>query len=472
MNKNNNIILSEYGKLPPQAVDFEEAILGLLMLESDSFLDVSNILKPEMFYKDSHQKIYQSIIDLSENYSPVDILTVTENLQNKALLDECGGVYYISNLTTKVSSAVNIEYYALIVAQKYISRSIITVSNEIMTKCYDDSIDVNDIMDYSYTSFDKINDISLNGSVKSFKENVKTSMDEYEKRVVARKAGLQIAYTTGLGSMNKIFIGWVKTEMTMVAARPSIGKTALALFFAKACAKMLVDVDIFSLEMSSTQLTDRILLGETTINPYNYQSGKDVNWEELEKAAARISNLPIHINDEMDITISYIKSVIRKKFKKGTLGLVIIDYLQLMEGTDKSTKNNEIGTITRELKKLAMKYNFPIILLSQLSRDIEKRGNGRHKLSDLRDSGNIEQDADNVIFVSRDRYDNEGNEIDYSIEENRKVFIDIAKKRNGSLGVITVYCNEYVNNFYEISDIPENYHSITENRNFNNDPPW
>lgn len=446
MNENE---LMQFGKIPPQAIDIEEILLGALMLDSETFFEVNVILKPEMFYKDVHKKIYQAICDLSDNFNPVDLMTVTENLRNKNELDLVGGPFYLSQLTAKISNGVNVEYYAAIILQKYIAREGIRISNETATKCYDDSIDIGDVIDYVYLSFDKINDVTLRGETKSFSENIQLSLTEYEKRQKAKEKGLQVAYTTGIGALNKILIGWIKTEITILAARPSVGKTALALHFAKECAKTGVSVDIFSLEMNARQISDRMILSETNINPYEYQIGLKVDWSELEKATSKINNLPIHINDEMEISINYIRSIIRKKHKKGTLGLVIIDYLQLMEGTDKSSKNNEIGSITRELKKLVMKYDFPLILLSQLSRDLEKRGNGRHRLSDLRDSGNIEQDADNVIFITRNRFNSEGEELDYSKEENRQVFIDVAKHRNGSLGVVKCFCNQYVNRFYE-----------------------
>ena len=459
----------DYGKIPPQAIDLEEAVIGALMLESDMVSEISVFLKPEMFYKESHAEIYRSIYDLFENFSPIDLLTVTENLRSKGQLDKCGGVHYLSMLTTKVVSALNVEYHAMIIVQKYIAREGIRIANETNNKCYDDSNDINDIIDYVYLQFDKLNNTVLRGETKSFKENIQASLNDYEERVKAKKQGLQVAYTTGIGALNKILIGFVKSELTILAARPSVGKTALALHFAKECAKTGVNVDIFSLEMSATQISDRMILSETNINPYYYQIGLDVDWNELEKSTTNINQLPISINDEMEISINYIRSVIRKKHKKGTLGLVIIDYLQLMEGTDKSSKNNEIGSITRELKKLNMKYNFPLVLLSQLSRDLEKRGNGRHRLSDLRDSGNIEQDADNVIFITRNRYDHEGNEIDYSNEENRKVYIDVAKHRNGALGVVECYCNEYVNRFYEKTEheeLPSNYYEIDNDQPF------
>lgn len=458
----------DLGKIPPQAIDLEEVVLGAIMLESESYFEISALLKSEMFYKDAHQKIFQSISDLADNFSPIDALTVTQNLKNKDELDFVGGPFYISQLTAKVSSAVNIEYYAMIIVQKYIAREGIRISNETSGKCYDDSIDIDDVIDYVYLSFDKLNNVVLRGETKSFKENVENSLNEYEQRVKNKKEGLQVAYTTGIGALNKILIGWIKTDLIILAARPSVGKTASALHFAKECAKENVPVDIFSLEMKATKISDRLILSETNIDPNDYLSGVEVNWNELENASSKIQNLPISINDEMEITINYIRSIIRKKFKKGNLGLVIIDYLQLMEGTDKSSKNNEIGSITRELKKLAVRYDFPLILLSQLNRESDKRGNSRPKLSDLRDSGNIEQDADIVIFINRQRYDDEGNDIDMTIEENRKVFFDVAKHRNGALGVVQCYCNEYVNRFYEKS-IHEDYSNFYDNEK---EPPF
>jgi replicative DNA helicase len=346
--------------------------------------------------------------------------------------------------------------------QKYMSREGIRISTEINGLCYDDTIDVNDIMDFVYMSFDKLNDISLQGESVSFDENVKESLEKYEERVNIKKEGLEVAYTTGLGALNKLIIGWLKTEIIILAARPSVGKTAMALYFAKACAKSGTPVDIFSLEMGRTSLTDRMILGETKIDPYYFQAGMDVDWEELETATTNISNLPITINDQMGISINYVRSIIRKRHVQKKLGLVIIDYLQLMDGIDKSTKNNEIGSITKELKILSVKYDFPLILLSQLSRESEKRNTIKHKLSDLRDSGNIEQDADKIIFMSRNRFDDDGDDLDYTVEDNRAIYLDLAKNRSGALGVVKCYCNQYINNFYEKSNIPENYYEKDE----------
>lgn len=455
--------MTEIGKIPPQSIDLEEILLGALMLEPDAFYEVSNILKSEMFYKDANQKIYNAIYELSDDFKPIDALTVTELLRKKGLLDQCGGVFHITQLTSKISTAANIEEYALIINQKYLAREGIRISTEITSKCFDEFEDINDILDYAYQNYDKLNDSTIHGRTKSFEENIQNALDKYEQRVINKEKGLQAYYTTGLGKLNKILIGWKPGDLTILAARPSIGKTALSLFFAKSAAYHNISVDIFSLEMIAQQITDRMILGETNINPSMYQSGYKVDWNQLEKATAKISTYNISINDEMDISINYIRSIIRKKYKQNTLGLVVIDYLQLMEGTDKSNKNNEVGSITRALKKLCVKYKLPIILLSQLSRDFEKRGSKKHKLSDLRDSGNIEQDADNVIFITRERYDTEDNELDYTDEENRKIFIDVAKHRSGALGVIQCYCNEYVNNFYEKTE-HKDYEDYTERK--------
>lgn len=447
--------INNIGMLPPQAIELEEAILGACMLEQDAILEISNILRPEMFYKDAHQKIFQAIYDLSNNFKPIDILTVTNLLRDKGILDEVGGSFYITTLTSRVASSTNIENHALIVLQKYMARESIRVGNEIVKQSYDMSNDINDVIDFAYQSIDKINDSTLHGRVKTFAENLEDSINEYEQRVKAKKEGKQISITTGLSYLNRILIGWRKGNLIILAARPSVGKSALALYFAKRAGMAGNYVDIFSLEMTKTEISDRILLSETTINPTLYQSGIDVDRNEIDRSDYKLRQMNISINDEMDININYIRSIIRKKYKQRKLGLVIVDYLQLMEGSDKSNKNNEIGSITRSLKKLAVKYEFPLILLSQLSRDLEKRGSKKHKLSDLRDSGNIEQDADIVLFLTRERFDAEGNDLDYSNEENRQVLIDIAKHRNGSLGTVQIYCNEFVNNFYEHSNQQE-----------------
>jgi replicative DNA helicase len=447
--------INNIGLLPPQAIELEEAILGACMLEQDAILEISNILRAEMFYKDSHQKIFQAVYDLSNNFKPIDILTVTNLLRDKGILDEVGGSFYITTLTSRVASSTNIENHALIVLQKYMARESIRVGNEIVKQSYDMSNDINDVIDFAYQSIDKINDSTLHGRVKTFAENLEDSINEYEQRVKAKKEGKQISITTGLSYLNRILIGWRKGNLIILAARPSVGKSALALYFAKRAGMAGNYVDIFSLEMTKTEISDRILLSETTINPTLYQSGIDVDRNEIDRSDYKLRQMNISINDEMDININYIRSIIRKKYKQKKLGLVIVDYLQLMEGSDKSNKNNEIGSITRSLKKLAVKYEFPLILLSQLSRDLEKRGSKKHKLSDLRDSGNIEQDADIVLFLTRERFDAEGNDLDYSNEENRQVLIDIAKHRNGSLGTVQIYCNEFVNNFYEHSNQQE-----------------
>jgi replicative DNA helicase len=447
--------INNIGLLPPQAIELEEAILGACMLEQDAILEISNILRPEAFYKDAHQKIFQAIYDLSNNFKPIDILTVTNLLRDKGILDEVGGALYITTLTSRVASSTNIENHALIVLQKYMARESIRVGNEIVKQSYDMSNDINDVIDFAYQSIDKINDSTLHGRVKTFAENLEDSINEYEQRVKAKKEGKQISITTGLSYLNRILIGWRKGNLIILAARPSVGKSALALYFAKRAGMAGNYVDIFSLEMTKTEISDRILLSETTINPTLYQSGIDVDRNEIDRSDYKLRQMNISINDEMDININYIRSIIRKKYKQRKLGLVIVDYLQLMEGSDKSNKNNEIGSITRSLKKLAVKYEFPLILLSQLSRDLEKRGSKKHKLSDLRDSGNIEQDADIVLFLTRERFDAEGNDLDYSNEENRQVLIDIAKHRNGSLGTVQIYCNEFVNNFYEHSNQQE-----------------
>lgn len=448
MDKNNNI---DYGKLPPQAIDIEEAVLGALMLEQDAIFEVSNILKPEMFYKTAHQIIYQAIYDLSNNYKQIDILTVSNLLRDKNQIDNVGGSFYISNLTSKVATSTNIENHALIINQKYLAREVIRISSELLKNGYDTEIDVNDLIDYGYKSLDKINDSTLHGRVKDFKENIEDALNEYELRVRAKKEGRNIAITTGINWLNRILIGWRGGNLIILAARPSIGKSALSLYFAKRAGLANNYVDIFSLEMTRREISDRLLLSETTINPTSYQSGIDVDRNELDRSQLKLQEMNVSINDEMDININYIRSIIRKKFKQKKLGLVVVDYLQLMEGTDKSNKNNEVGSITRALKKLTVKYDFPLILLSQLNRETEKRANKKPNLSDLRDSGNIEQDADIVMFLNRERYSSDGTELDMNDEENRKLTIDIAKHRNGTLGTIQVYCNEYVNNFYEKS---------------------
>lgn len=451
------------GKVPPQAIDLEEAVLGALMLEKDALTNVIDILRSETFYKDNHKEIYASIVDLFNNSEPVDLLTVTNHLRKKGKLEFVGGAYYITELTSKVNSAAHIEYHARIIIEKAIKRELIRIASEVHRESYEDTVDVFSLLDKTEQSLFEISEISIRKNYSDMRSIMHEAIVELEKK--KNQADGLTGVPTGFTALDRITSGWQKSDMVIIAARPGMGKTA---FIVSAMRNAAVDfnkpVAIFSLEMSSIQLVNRLISAEAELESDKIKKGnlEDYEWEQLIHKTAKLSEAPIFIDDTPALTILELRAKARKLVAQHNVELIIVDYLQLMSGdTSKSggaggNREQEIASISRSLKNIAKELNIPIIALSQLSRAVETRGGDkRPQLSDLRESGSIEQDADMVLFLYRPEYyginaDEEGNNIQGVGE------VIIAKHRNGSLdtarlkfiGKFTKFCDLDVGNQY------------------------
>src|SRR3984885_11711075 len=446
-----------YGKVPPQARELEEAVLGAVMLEKTAFDTVIEILKPECFYTESHQRIYQAMQSLAQKSQPIDMLTVVEELRFREELEMTGGPYYITRLTNAVVSAANIDAHARIILQKFIQRELIRISGEIINDSYEDSTDVFDLLDDAES---KLFEITNNHLRKNFDK-----IDDILVKTVARIEDMRhknediTGVPTGFPSLDRLTYGWQSTDLIVLAARPSVGKTAFALNLARTAAlhpTKPTAVGFFSLEMSSSQLVQRILSAESEIHLEKISRGKleEHEMKQLYKRGIeRLSNAPIYIDDSAALNIFELRAKCRRLKNKHNVGLIIIDYLQLMSGAGENRNSNreqEISRISRDLKGLAKELQVPIIALSQLSREVEKRkeGNKMPQLSDLRESGAIEQDADMVMFLYRpEYYDITSNEFG---ESNKgETHVRIAKHRNGSLETIKLKALLHIQKFIE-----------------------
>ena len=431
-------INAQYGKLPPQAIEVEEAVLGALMLERDAYVTVADFIDTNSFYKEEHQKIFDAIKKLSGNEKPVDLLMVTQELKDRNQLEEIGGPAYITQLTRRVASAAHIEFHARIIAQKFIQRELIRVSTEIQTKSYDDTMDVDDLIDFSESSLFQIAQGNIKKETVPIKPILNQAILQIEK-AKNQKEGLS-GIPSGFTALDRITSGWQKTDLVIVAARPSMGKTAFVLSMAR---EMAVahnkSVALFSLEMSSIQLVTRLIAAETELGSQKLKSGRleDWEWEHLNRKISSLDKAPIFIDDTPALSIFEFRAKCRRLKMQFDIEVVIVDYLQLMTaGADnRGSREQEVSTISRSLKAIAKELNIPILALSQLNRSVESREGKRPQLSDLRESGAIEQDADLVLFIHRPEYygiteDDSGNSL-LGVAE-----IIIAKHRNGATGDI------------------------------------
>jgi replicative DNA helicase len=448
--------LMQLGKVPPQAKDLEEAILGAIMLEKSAFDTVVEILKPECFYSDAHQEVYKAMQSLAIKSLPIDMLTVVEELKVREKLDLVGGPYAISKLTNAVVSSANIEAHSRIVLQKFIQRELIRISGEIIGEAYEDSTDVFDMLDTAET---KLFEITNNHLRKNF-DDIDTVLVKTINRIeeMRNRQDEITGVATGFPTLDRITYGWQPTDLIILAARPSVGKTAFALNLARAAALnpvKPVPVAFFSLEMSSAQLVQRILSAESEIWLEKIARGKLEEHEMKQlykKGIDKLSKAPIFIDDSAALNIFELRAKCRRLKNKHNVGIIIIDYLQLMSGSAdrNSNREQEISKISRDLKGLAKELQVPIIALSQLSREVEKRkeGNKIPQLSDLRESGAIEQDADMVMFLYRpDYYDVTTNEMG---ESNKgETYVKIAKHRNGSLETVKLKALLHIQKFIE-----------------------
>ncbi len=446
-----------YGKVPPQARELEEAVLGAIMLEKSAFDTVVEILKPECFYIEANQKIFKAMQGLAIKSLPIDLLTVVEELKFREELDAVGGPYYVTRLTNAVVSSANIDAHSRIVLQKFIQRELIRISGEIIGDAYEDSTDVFDMLDEAET---KLFEITNNHLRKNF-DTIDTVLVKTIQRIEDMRNRQEdiTGVPTGFPSLDRITYGWQSTDLIVLAARPSVGKTAFALNLARSAAlhpTKPTAVGFFSLEMSSGQLVQRILSAESEIWLEKIARGKleEHEMKQLYKRGIeRLSKAPIFIDDTAALNIFELRAKCRRLKNKHNIGLIIIDYLQLMSGAGENRNGNreqEISRISRDLKGLAKELQVPIIALSQLSREVEKRkeGNKIPQLSDLRESGAIEQDADLVMFMYRpEYYDITANEFG---ESNKgETFVKIAKHRNGSLDTVKLKALLHIQKFVE-----------------------
>lgn len=420
---------------PPQALDLEEAVLGAMMLERDGVEIVMNILTEECFYKEKHGRIFNAIMKIWQRKEPVDILTVTMQLKSTNELEVVGGAYYISQLTNRVASAANIEFHARIILQEYLKRTILKYNGKLEHMAYSDTCDVFDLRDtVQELSSLLINETTKGKQVVSVAEVVKLEREEYYKKVEAYKLGLPNGVNTGFKALNKQFGGWQKANMIVLAARPGMGKTSLVLAFAKNSNEPVL---FFSLEMSAIELTKRLIQMEAQVDPMRYKNGnlREDELRKVEHARGVIERLNLQIEDKPGIDWQELRSKSMKAVQGG-VSLIIVDYLQLVNVVNKKGRNREaeISEVARELKNIAKACDVPVIALSQMSRAVEQRGGEkRPQLSDLRESGEIEQAADIVMFIHRPEYygimDDEAGDSTQGVAE-----IIIAKNRNGAVG--------------------------------------
>ena len=419
-------------RIPPHSVEAEQSVLGSILLDKDAMISVSETLIPEDFYKEAHRVIYECMLKLYNNQSEIDLITLADELRDQGYLDDIGGIAYITSLSTIVPTTSNIKYYINIVKEKSISRQLISAANDIINLGYDSSTKVEDVLENAEK---KIFDISQERTTNDFQpiNQVLTETLSMLEKLYEEKSDVT-GLTTGFRDLNKKINGLQRSDLLLIAARPAMGKTAFALNLVQnAALKGDASVAVFSLEMSKEQLVQRMVAAQSSVELKKIKTGTLAanDWPRITDGMAVLSGAKIHIDDTPGIKISELRSKCRKlKIEKG-LDLVLIDYLQLMEGEGQNeSRQQEIAKISRSLKILAKELDCPVVALSQLSRAPEQRADHRPMLSDLRESGSIEQDADIVMFLYRDEY--------YNPDTERKNIgeVIVAKNRHGETGTV------------------------------------
>ena len=472
----------EAGKLPPQAPELEQAVLGAMMLEKNAVNEAIDILRPESFYVDAHRRIFDAIQNLFRTDQAIDILTVTQELKKRAELDLVGGAFYISQLTNKVASSANVQFHARIISQKHILRELIRISAETMRDAYDDSTDVFELLDKSEQEMFAVTSGNLRRNYEPMSDLIQGAIAQIEH--TKNKGGGMSGVPTGFTQLDKLTAGWQRSDMIIVAARPAMGKTAFVLSMARNIAvEHKKPVAVFSLEMSSTQLVTRLIASESGISSEKLRKGEltDAEFTVLHQHIARLTNAPMFIDDTPALNIFELRAKCRRLKSQHDVQLIIIDYLQLMtsgtEGNRGGNREKEISNISRSIKSIAKELDVPIIALSQLSRAVETRGGDkRPMLSDLRESGAIEQDADLVCFLYRPEY--------YKIYEDEHGStlgmgeVIVAKHRNGAIDNVRL---RFISELAKFADLetgdmnfagsmaPESMQTITRPSRMNDD---
>lgn len=465
------IINLEKGKLPPQALDLEEAVLGAMMIDKKGVDDVIDILQPDAFYKDAHKHIFEAILQLFTETQPIDILTVSTQLKKNGKLDVAGGDFYLIQLTQKIASSAHIEFHSRIILQKFIQRSLIRISSEIIEESYDESTDVFDLLDKAESKLYEV----TQGNIKRSSETAQSLVLQAKKKIeeISKKEGLS-GVETGFTNLDKLTSGWQPSDLIIIAARPAMGKTAFVLSMARNIAIQFGHaVALFSLEMASVQLITRLISSETGLSSEKLRTGKleAHEWTMLSTKVKDLEKAPLFIDDTPSLSIFDLRAKCRRLASQHGIKIIIIDYLQLMTagGNNKGGGNREqeISTISRNLKALAKELNVPVIALSQLSRAVETRGSSKRPLlSDLRESGAIEQDADIVSFLYRPEY--------YKIEEwddeeasptAGQAEIMIAKHRNGGIENIRLKFLGHLGKFDNLDEFSGSYDDLPSKMN-------
>lgn len=445
----------DYGKTPPSVVEFEEAVLGALMLEKDAVHTVVDILKPECFYNDAHGKIFKAILELSIDHKPIDIHTVAQQLRNNDHIDEIGGPFYLAQLSNKVASTAHLEYHSRIIAQKYIQRELIRVGADIQTRGFQEAEDVSDMLDQAEQDLFQIAEGNIKKEVSRIDSVLRVAIQGIED-AANQPDGLS-GVPSGFTELDRLTNGWQPSDLLIIAARPAMGKTAFVLSMARNTAVTHKrPVALFSLEMASVQLVNRIISMESEIPSEKLKKGnlEEHEWVQLEHKMKNLEDAPIFIDDTPALSIFEFRAKLRRLVMQHKIELVIIDYLQLMTAGGQASREQEVSTISRSLKAIAKELNVPIIALSQLNRSVEMRaGDKRPQLSDLRESGAIEQDADMVMFIHRPEYfgiteDTLGNSLIGMAE------IIVAKFRSGGTGDVRL---RFQKEFTRFCDVEESF---------------
>ncbi|KAF2326262.1 replicative DNA helicase [Flavobacterium daemonense] len=470
------IINLEKGKLPPQVIDLEEAVLGAMMIDKKGVDDVIDILQPDAFYKDAHKHIFEAILQLFTETQPIDLLTVSTQLKKNGKLEVAGGDFYLIQLTQKIASSAHIEFHSRIILQKFIQRSLIRISSEIIEESYDETTDVFDLLDKAESKLYEV----TQGNIKRSSETAQSLVLQAKKRIeeIAGKEGLS-GIATGFEKLDEVTSGWQPSDLIIIAARPGMGKTAFVLSMARNVAIQFGHaVAVFSLEMASVQLITRLISSETGLSSEKLRTGKleKHEWEQLSTKVKNLEKAPLFIDDTPSLSIFDLRAKCRRLASQHGIKLIIIDYLQLMtaggNGKGGGNREQEISTISRNLKALAKELNVPVIALSQLSRAVETRGSSKRPLlSDLRESGAIEQDADIVSFIYRPEY--------YKIEEwdddeasptaGQAEFI-IAKHRNGGLENIRLKFLGHLGKFDNLEEFSGGFDDLPSKMNHDDNP--
>lgn len=436
-------------KVPPQNLEAEQSILGGVMLENNAINNVLEVMSKDDFYSEAHRKIFNTMVELSEKNEPVDIITLSNALKNKNLLDSTGGTAYLASLVDNVPSAANVGNYAKIVKEKAILRGLISSATEIIASCYETGSDIDQVLDHAEHSIFEISENKVRPSFYPMRDIVKDSFRSIED-LYARKE-LITGVPTGFEKIDDMTSGLQRSDLIIIAGRPSMGKTAFALNIAQfAALESQTPVAVFSLEMSKEQLAFRLLASEAKVDSQRLRKGflGETDWPKLTTAAGRLSEAPIFIDDTPAITVLEMKAKSRRLKADTGLGLIVVDYIQLMRGGNyRDSREQEISEISRSLKGLAKELSVPVIALSQLNRKVEDRTNRRPQMADLRESGAIEQDADVIAFIYRDEvYNKSEDNPEKGIAE-----IIIGKQRNGPTGTVKLAFLEKFTSFENLA---------------------